>query len=111
MSAHKSITVNLGDRSYPIVVGNGMLDGGFDLSEFVAGEDCLIVSNVTVAPLYRDRILANLPGKKTTTIELPDGEAFKNVATMQTVLDGLVETGANRRTALRQFIEPMKCEF
>jgi 3-dehydroquinate synthase len=100
MSAHKSITVNLGDRSYPIVVGNGMLDGGFDLSEYVAGGDCLIVSNVTVAPLYSDRILANLPGKKTTTIELPDGEAYKNLATMQTVLDGLVETGANRDTTV-----------
>jgi 3-dehydroquinate synthase len=100
MSAHKSITVNLGDRSYPIVVGNGMLDGGFDLSEYVAGGDCLIVSNVTVAPLYGDRILANLPGKKTTTIELPDGEAYKNLATMQTVLDGLVETGANRDTTV-----------
>ena len=100
MSEHKTITVNLGDRSYPIVVGNGLLDGGFDLSEYVAGEDCLIVSNVTVTPLYRDRILANLPGKKTTTIELPDGEAYKNVATMQTVLDGLVETGANRDTTV-----------
>jgi 3-dehydroquinate synthase len=100
MSAHKTITVNLGDRSYPIVVGSGMLDGGFDLSEYVAGEDCLIVSNVTVAPLYSDRILANLPGKKTTTIELPDGEAYKNLATMQTVLDGLVETGANRDTTV-----------
>ena len=100
MSAHKTITVNLGDRSYPIVVGSGMLDGGFDLSEYVAGEDCLIVSNVTVAPLYSDRILANLPGKKTTTIELPDGEVYKNLATMQTVLDGLVETGANRDTTV-----------
>jgi 3-dehydroquinate synthase len=100
MSEYKTITVNLGDRSYPIIVGNGLLDGGFDLSEFVAGDDCLIVSNVTVAPLYRDRVLANLAGKKVTAIELPDGEVYKNVATMQTVLDGLIETGANRDTTI-----------
>lgn len=100
MSEHKTITVNLGDRSYPIIVGNGLLDGGFDLSGFVAGDDCLIVSNVTVAPLYRDRVLANLAGKKVTTIELPDGEIYKNVGTMETVLDGLVETGANRDTTI-----------
>jgi 3-dehydroquinate synthase len=100
MSEHETITVNLGDRSYPIIVGNGLLDGGFDLSGFVAGDDCLIVSNVTVAPLYRDRVLANLAGKKVTTIELPDGEVYKNVDTMQTVLDGLIETGANRDTTI-----------
>jgi 3-dehydroquinate synthase len=100
MPEHITITVNLGDRSYPIVIGNGLLDGGFDLSEFVAGDDCLIVSNVTVAPLYRDRILANLAGKEAMTIELPDGEAYKTVATVERVLDKLVETGANRDTTV-----------
>jgi len=100
MPAHRAITVDLGDRSYPIFVGRGLLDGGLDLSEFVAGDDCLIVSNVTVAPLYSERISANLGGKRTTTIELPDGEAHKNVATMQTILDKLVELGANRDTTV-----------
>ena len=100
MPAHRVITVDLGDRSYPIFVGNGLLGGGLDLSEFVAGDDCLIVSNVTVAPLYGDRILANLAGTQTTMIELPDGEAHKSVATMQTVLDKLVESGANRDTTV-----------
>ena len=100
MRAHRTITVDLGDRSYPIIVGEGLLDGGFDLTEFIAGDDCLIVSNVTVAPLYRDRILANLAGKQTATIELPDGEAHKSVATMQTILDKLVESGANRDTTV-----------
>jgi 3-dehydroquinate synthase len=100
MSEFNSITVSLGDRSYPIIVGNGLLGGAFDLSEFVAGDDCLVVSNVTVAPLYGDRILANLVGKQTTTIELPDGEAHKSVGTMQTILDKLVESRANRDTTV-----------
>jgi 3-dehydroquinate synthase len=100
MSAHQIITVDLGDRSYPIIVGNALMDGGFDLSEFVAGDDCLIVSNVNVAPLYGNRILAGLAGKKTNMIELPDGEAYKSLATMQTILDRLVESGANRDTTV-----------
>jgi len=100
MPAHRVITVDLGDRSYPIFVGSGLLDGGLDLTEFVAGDDCLIVSNVTVAPLYGDRILANLAGTQTTMIELPDGEAHKSFATMQTILDKLVESGANRDTTV-----------
>jgi 3-dehydroquinate synthase len=100
MSAIHTITVNLGDRSYPIVVGRGLLDGGFDVSKYVSGSDCLVVSNETVAPLYYDRLLPNLAGKNVTAIELPDGESFKTVATMQQVLDQLAASGANRDTTI-----------
>ena len=100
MSLYTTITVSLGDRSYPIIVGNGLLNAAFDLSTFVVGDDCLIVSNETVAPLYQDGVLANLAGKKVSTIELPDGEAHKSIGTMQTILDKLVEMGANRDTTV-----------
>lgn len=100
MTAAHTITVNLGDRSYPIVIGAGLLDGGFDLSKFINGQDCLIVSNEIVAPLYRDRILPNLAGKAVTTIDLPDGESHKSVASLQAVIDRLVESGANRDTTV-----------
>ncbi|MDH5584171.1 MAG: 3-dehydroquinate synthase [Gammaproteobacteria bacterium] len=100
MSVHKTITVNLGQRSYPIVIGRELLDGGFDLTSFVKGRDCLIVSNETVAPLYCKRLAPNLAGKTITSIELPDGEEHKTVATMQTILDRLVATGANRDTTV-----------
>ena len=100
MNERNTISVNLGDRSYPIIIGDDLLDGGLDLTEFVVGDDCLIVSNVTVAPLYRDRVLPGLSGKKSTTIELPDGESHKTVATMQLILDQLVASGANRDTTV-----------
>lgn len=100
MASPQSINVSLGDRSYPIIIGQGLLDGGFDLSGFVNGDDCLIVSNKTVATLYRDRLLPNLAGKNVNTIELPDGESHKTVATMQTILDQLVASGANRDTSV-----------
>jgi len=96
----QSITVSLGDRSYPIVIGSGLLDGGFDLAEFVPGPNCLIVSNETVAPLYLDRLLPNFDSKKITTLALPDGEVHKTVATMQKILDQLVESRANRDTTV-----------
>ena len=100
MAAQQTISVDLGDRSYPIVIGSGLLDGGFDLGEYVAGTDCLIVSNETVAPLYLDRVLPDLKGKNTATFELPDGEVHKTVATMQKILDQLVATRANRDTTV-----------
>jgi 3-dehydroquinate synthase len=95
-----SITVDLGERSYPIVIGSGLLGGGFDLAEYVAGGDCLIVSNETVAPLYLEALQANLGGKAVETISLPDGEIHKTVATLEAVLDKLVGNRANRDTTL-----------
>ena len=95
-----SITVDLGERSYPIVIGSGLLDGGFDLSGYVKGGDCLIVSNDTVAPLYLEALQANLGGKTVETISLPDGEKYKTVATLEAVLDKLVGSRANRDVTL-----------
>jgi 3-dehydroquinate synthase len=96
----KTINVDLGERSYPIVIGRALLNGNFDLSRYVHGTDCLVVSNETVAPLYYDALAQSLADRDITSINLPDGEAFKTVATMQKVLDQLVTTGANRDTTV-----------
>lgn len=95
-----TLTVELGERSYPIVIGDGLLGGGFDLSEYLAGDDCLIVSNDTVAPLYLDALKANLDGKQIDSIALPDGEAYKTLATAESILDALVRGHAGRDTTL-----------
>jgi len=95
-----TVTVELGDRSYPIVIGRGLLGGGFDLAQFVRGTDCVVVSNETVAPLYYQKLLPNLPGRDVSCVNLPDGEAHKTVATMQIILDALVESRANRDVCL-----------
>ncbi len=100
MTTAKTITVELGFRSYPIVIGEGLLGGRFDLSDYVIGDDCLIVSNETVAPLYLDKLKTNLSGKTIATIELPDGEAYKTTDSLHTILDKLVDIGANRDTTV-----------
>ena len=94
-----TLNVRLGARSYPIVIGSGLLDGGFDLSDY-AGGDCLVVSNETVAPLYLDRLLPGLGDRKVDSIALPDGEAYKTVPTLQRILDTLVEARAGRDTTV-----------
>ena len=100
MSMHETITVELGERSYPIVIGRGLLGGNFAVSDYVRGTDCLVVSNETVAPLYLDKLLPNLDGRKVESIAIADGEAFKTVATMQEILDELVRTGLARDTTV-----------
>lgn len=100
MSNPRTLKVELGDRSYPVVIGARLLGGGFDLSSFVAGPDCLVVSNETVAPIYLAALHKMLPRKNTRTVTLRDGEAFKTMASVETVIDELVASAANRDITL-----------
>ena len=95
-----TIEVELGDRSYPIVIGRGLLGGAFNLGEHLRGGDCLVVTNETVGPLYLDQLVANLDGRDVDSIALPDGEAYKTLDTMRSILDRLVDSGANRDTTV-----------
>jgi len=97
--ATTTTTVELGERSYPIVIGHGLL-GSYDLAAHVRGRDCLIVSNETVAPLYLKALTACLGGKSVASIALKDGEAYKTLSAVESILDRLVESGANRDTTV-----------
>ncbi len=96
----KTVNVDLGKRSYPIVIGRSLLDGNFDLAAYVQGGDCLVVSNETVAPLYLDRLMPDLSGRNVSCVSIPDGEAFKTLETVGAILDALVDSGANRDTTV-----------
>ena len=89
-----TLRVELGSRSYPILIGAGLLARADLLSQHVPGRDVLLVSNTTVAPAVR----GGPAGKGSATgaiveVTLPDGEAHKTLATVSRVLDVLV---ANR---------------
>jgi 3-dehydroquinate synthase len=94
------LKVELDNRSYPIVIGARLLGDGFDLSSYVAGPDCLVVSNETVAPLYLDALHKMLARKNTRAVTLRDGETFKTLASVECILDELVDSGANRDVTL-----------
>jgi 3-dehydroquinate synthase len=96
----RTITVELGERRYPIYIGSGLLGGGVDIGDYMAGADCLIVSNETVAPLYLDKLKVSLADRNIESIELPDGEVFKTVETASLIIDKLVADGANRDTTV-----------
>lgn len=100
MSDPHTLQVELGERSYPIVIGSGLLGGSFDLSGHLGGSDCLIVSNETVAPLYLETLKKNLADKNIQSISLADGEAFKTMASVESVIDALVRSHGNRDTTV-----------
>ncbi len=100
MAKRRTLKVDLGERSYPVVIGNGLLGGDFELSAHLAGPDCLIVSNETVAPLYLDSLKKTLANSTVNSITLADGEAIKTMASVESVIDSLVRSHANRDTTV-----------
>ena len=88
-----TLKVELGSRSYPILIGSGLLDQPELLRDLIPARDILILSNTTVAPLYLDALSASLKPKRVVEVVLPDGESHKTLANVSRVLDVLV---ANR---------------
>ncbi|ARC93300.1 3-dehydroquinate synthase [Vibrio coralliilyticus] len=87
------ITVSLGERSYPISIGAGLFNDPAHLSFLLAKQKIVVITNVTVAPLYADKILSLLEqvGCEASVLELPDGEQYKSLDTFNTVMSYLLE--------------------
>ena len=98
----ETINVALGDRAYPIHVGQGLFDRVDLLSPLLKQAKVAIVSNQTVAPLYLQRLKSGLQlaGIDVVVIVLPDGEVFKNWETLNTIFDGLLAAQCERSTTL-----------
>ncbi|KAL3696495.1 hypothetical protein R1sor_010571 [Riccia sorocarpa] len=95
------VDVDLGDRSYPIYIGKGLLNQPELLQNHVHGKKVLIVTNSTIAPLYLDRVIASLKdgGNKVEveSVILPDGEQYKSMEVLMKVYDKAIETRMDRR--------------
>jgi 3-dehydroquinate synthase len=90
------LSIQLGERSYPILVGPGLLGNAEVLAEAVRARDVLVVTNVTVGPLYLEQLRRGLAGRRVDHVVLPDGERYKTLDTLARVLDALVERRMNR---------------
>ena len=87
------LKVELGDRGYPIVIGEGLLRQPDLVRQHISARDVLVVSNTTVAPLHMESLAASLGSRRVVEAILPDGEAHKTLTTVARILDVLV---ANR---------------
>ncbi|MDN4059642.1 bifunctional shikimate kinase/3-dehydroquinate synthase AroKB [Massilia sp. YIM B02769] len=97
-----TLNVELGERSYPIAIGPGLLADPAALVRHVGGHKAAIVTNTTVAPLYLERIAAPLraAGKEVVEIVLPDGEEHKQWGSLMAVFDALLANKCDRKTTL-----------
>lgn len=94
------VKVELGPDSYRIHIGPGLLKDADLLRQSVSGQEVLIVTNETVRPLYLDRLRESLSGLKVDSIALPDGEAYKTMASLDSIFTHLLENGHKRSTTI-----------
>ncbi len=96
----QTLHVDLAERSYPIHIGAGLLSRADLLAPYIVGRQVAIVTNETIAPLYLQALQDTLADYRVTPIVLPDGEAFKNWETLQSIFDGLLGARHDRRTTV-----------
>jgi len=97
-----SISVALGERSYPIEVGERLIDDPARYSPYLAGGKAAVVTSTVVAPLYLERVVRALraAGAQVIEIILPDGEEHKTWQTLNLVFDALLREHCDRHTTV-----------
>jgi 3-dehydroquinate synthase len=94
------LTVELGERRYPIFIGSGLIERPELIRPYLGGSQGLIVTNEVVAPLYLERVRQALSNVRVSHIALPDGEAHKTLETFSTIIDALVDGRHDRTTTV-----------
>ena len=97
------LNVDLGDRSYPIYVGAGILDSlGQRLREAGLAGKVAVVTNPTVAQLYLDAVHGSLDyaGFEVVPILVPDGEEHKTFKSLTTIYDRLIAERCERKSSV-----------
>jgi 3-dehydroquinate synthase len=100
MTTH--VPIALGDRSYDILIGSGLLADPDAWQGLPSGTFGVIVSNDTVAPLYAERLASVLRPhhRRVLVVSLPDGEEHKNWSTLNQIFDALLGAACDRKTVL-----------
>jgi 3-dehydroquinate synthase len=101
-SPRTTVAIDLGDRSYDIVIGRGLLDDAALFAGLPAAAAALVVTNTVVSPLYAARLRRALSERYSQVHEvvLPDGEEYKDWQTLNRIFDALLSNGCDRKTVV-----------
>lgn len=95
-----TLNVDLGERSYPIFIGQDLLNDKSLIPPYISGRQIVIVTNETIAPLYLDKVLTLFSDYQCETVILPDGEVYKTYDGILPIIDRLMEKKFDRRVTL-----------
>jgi 3-dehydroquinate synthase len=96
----KNLLVELGDRSYPIYIGSGLLRQPALFKKHIKSKQVMVVTNTTIAPLYLDSLISNLQDYTVEQVVLPDGEQYKTIAFLSLIFDKLLACKFSRNATL-----------
>jgi len=96
------VSIDLAQRSYPILIGGGLIGQPQTYADLPEASQALIVTNATVAPLYLQGLRGALQGKyrQIQEVVLPDGEQHKTWQTLNLIFDALLGQACDRKTVL-----------
>jgi 3-dehydroquinate synthase len=94
------LKIRLPNHEYPIHIGYGILFDNDLLTRYLAGSQALIVTNSTIAPLYLKKVQQAFSSIQCDVVILPDGEQYKNQASLNTIFNRLLECRHHRDTTL-----------
>ena len=100
------LRVELGKRSYDIVIGDGLASsggsGGDRIRDIAGSRPCWIVTDETVAELHLESVRTALSeaGIRSTSIVLPPGEETKNLETVERVANAALDSAPERSSVL-----------
>jgi 3-dehydroquinate synthase len=97
-----TLEVALGERSYPIHIGSGLLARAELIVPHLPQPRAVIVTNPTVGALYLGGLTGALEraGVGIAVVTIPDGEGYKNWETLNSIFDALLTNRCERKTAL-----------
>ncbi|WP_024852093.1 3-dehydroquinate synthase [Hydrogenovibrio kuenenii] len=93
----KTLHVDLGERSYPIFIGQSLISNPELISPYVQGNQVLIVTNTTVAPLYLEQVEQTFADYEVRVAVLPDGEEYKNLEILNKIFDVAIANRFDRK--------------
>ena len=96
----KRLQVELGERSYPIYIGEHLLTQSDFLTQHIKSKQVVIVTNTTIAPLYLEDVLKKLAAYQVETVILPDGEQYKTLEHVAIIFTALLEKKFSRNATL-----------
>lgn len=96
------LNVDLGDRSYPIYTGKGILQSQEYFKKHVTSKKALIVTNTVVGPLYSNKLRSVLEanGVEVFEVVLPDGEEFKSMEVLMKIIDKAMDCKLDRKSTM-----------
>lgn len=100
MTQMHTLNVDLGERSYPIYIGQSIFNQTDLLNKHIQSKQVMIVTNTTVAQWYLQPLKEALSDYEVEQVVLPDGEAYKNLDTLNLIFDALLSHRHNRTTTL-----------